>query len=462
MNPIVPVRLSFDDGQQRRDLDLRVDLTASPANNDPEKISARIAQLHGLSASQQEGIRGAICDQLHEYALFLLSCQGKSVGTATIQQSGLHLPTPSQLGHLATASAAAHTGAPAGSVPAQPLIGSLLALAGVHAAPPGASATLAGSAAVSRATTALGSGAGGWGAAPPAGTGPGDSVLHVKRTYMTKRRRLEALAQAGGGGAAAAAAAAAGGRGGGPSTPSKGSAAAATRDSGGSVDDDGNVDYCELCDDAGDLVCCDRCPRSFHLKCLRVRSVPDGEWRCPVCVRSFGAHGEHETEAGAFTGPVVTRLFPGPFLAPHGKRAGVQAELWDILEALRDHEFAPSFLAPVDVDAVPGYAAAVKHPRDLGTIREGMSTGAYGVGSAFDAARVVADLRLVFHNCRWFNKPLSTIWRMADVLFRELETALRDRVALTPAQAARLEQLREAELPPLPPLPPFGGAAAKA
>jgi hypothetical protein len=63
-------------------------------------------------------------------------------------------------------------------------------------------------------------------------------------------------------------------------------------------------------------------------------------------VVSFGAQGEHETEAGAFSGPVVTRLFPGPFLAPNAKRSCF-AELWHTLEALRDHEFAPAFLAPV-------------------------------------------------------------------------------------------------------------------
>ena len=28
-----------------------------------------------------------------------------------------------------------------------------------------------------------------------------------------------------------------------------------------------NHDYCDSCQEGGDLVCCDRCPASFHLQC---------------------------------------------------------------------------------------------------------------------------------------------------------------------------------------------------
>jgi len=177
-------------------------------------------------------------------------------------------------------------------------------------------------------------------------------------------------------------------------------------------------------------------------------------------VRAFGVHGEYESGAATAAGPVVTALFDGPFRAPLARRgASALEELTCIVDTLCDHEFAVPFSTPVDVAAVPGYAAAVKHPRDLGTVREGLRTGGNASSPELDIARVITDLRLVFHNCRLFNKPLSTIWRMADVLFRELETALRDRVALTAAQAARLDALRQAELPPLPALPPFGGGA---
>ena len=66
-------------------------------------------------------------------------------------------------------------------------------------------------------------------------------------------------------------------------------------------------------------------------------------------------------------------------------------------------------------------ASALRVPAPL---RARLASGFYGAGAAFDAPRAAMDVRLVAHNARLFNKPGSTIWRMADVLFRETETAL--------------------------------------
>ena len=40
-------------------------------------------------------------------------------------------------------------------------------------------------------------------------------------------------------------------------------------------------DLCQLCLDAGELLCCDRCPASYHLKCLGLKTLPKGLWYCP-------------------------------------------------------------------------------------------------------------------------------------------------------------------------------------
>ncbi|EFJ41710.1 hypothetical protein VOLCADRAFT_67978 [Volvox carteri f. nagariensis] len=49
--------------------------------------------------------------------------------------------------------------------------------------------------------------------------------------------------------------------------------------------DDGNTENCVLCGVGGSLICCDRCPAAYHLRCIgqTAHSIPDGDWLCPEC-----------------------------------------------------------------------------------------------------------------------------------------------------------------------------------
>ena len=49
--------------------------------------------------------------------------------------------------------------------------------------------------------------------------------------------------------------------------------------------EDGNDNLCYFCEDGGDLVLCDYCPKAFHLKCHvpRLPEVPSGQWKCCEC-----------------------------------------------------------------------------------------------------------------------------------------------------------------------------------
>eukprot|EP00300_Choanocystis_sp_HF-7_P001555 c11254_g1_i2.p1 GENE.c11254_g1_i2~~c11254_g1_i2.p1 ORF type:complete len:445 (+),score=75.54 c11254_g1_i2:1-1335(+) len=48
---------------------------------------------------------------------------------------------------------------------------------------------------------------------------------------------------------------------------------------------DDHDSLCFVCNEGGRLLCCDDCPRAFHLDCVRPRvdQVPEGEWCCAVC-----------------------------------------------------------------------------------------------------------------------------------------------------------------------------------
>ncbi|XP_065060706.1 chromodomain-helicase-DNA-binding protein 5-like isoform X3 [Rhopilema esculentum] len=44
-------------------------------------------------------------------------------------------------------------------------------------------------------------------------------------------------------------------------------------------------EYCKVCKDGGELLCCDYCPGTYHMKCLKPELIglPEGEWKCPHC-----------------------------------------------------------------------------------------------------------------------------------------------------------------------------------
>uniref|UniRef100_A0A8C7CSW3 Chromodomain helicase DNA binding protein 3 n=1 Tax=Oncorhynchus kisutch TaxID=8019 RepID=A0A8C7CSW3_ONCKI len=57
----------------------------------------------------------------------------------------------------------------------------------------------------------------------------------------------------------------------------------------GEVEGDGyetdHQDYCEVCQQGGEIILCDTCPRAYHLVCLEpeLEKAPEGKWSCPHC-----------------------------------------------------------------------------------------------------------------------------------------------------------------------------------
>ncbi|GLT91115.1 hypothetical protein SLE2022_090210 [Rubroshorea leprosula] len=57
---------------------------------------------------------------------------------------------------------------------------------------------------------------------------------------------------------------------------------------------DRSDDACIICADGGDLICCERCPSTFHLNCMGMEKLPQEEWLCPFCVCKYCKSGEGE------------------------------------------------------------------------------------------------------------------------------------------------------------------------
>ncbi|KAL3861735.1 hypothetical protein ACJMK2_007758 [Sinanodonta woodiana] len=50
-------------------------------------------------------------------------------------------------------------------------------------------------------------------------------------------------------------------------------------------EEDEHMEFCRVCKDGGELICCDSCPSAYHPQCCNppLKGVPDGEWHCPRC-----------------------------------------------------------------------------------------------------------------------------------------------------------------------------------
>uniref|UniRef100_A0A8C6YER2 Chromodomain helicase DNA binding protein 3 n=1 Tax=Naja naja TaxID=35670 RepID=A0A8C6YER2_NAJNA len=53
-------------------------------------------------------------------------------------------------------------------------------------------------------------------------------------------------------------------------------------------------DYCEVCQQGGEIILCDSCPRAYHLVCLdpELDKAPQGKWSCPHCEKEGIPNGE--------------------------------------------------------------------------------------------------------------------------------------------------------------------------
>ena len=48
-----------------------------------------------------------------------------------------------------------------------------------------------------------------------------------------------------------------------------------------------HMDVCDFCGKGGNLLCCDSCTCAFHLRCLHLTKIPEGEWYCPYCISEY-------------------------------------------------------------------------------------------------------------------------------------------------------------------------------
>ncbi|KAI4889267.1 hypothetical protein NFI96_013532 [Prochilodus magdalenae] len=159
-----------------------------------------------------------------------------------------------------------------------------------------------------------------------------------------------------------------------------------------------NEDFCAVCLIGGDLLCCDHCPKVFHLACHvpSLLSFPTGDWVCSLCRDVQRPEVEYDCED--------VRLATA--ITPSGLSACDQRKCEKLTLLIYSNILSAPFHEPVSPLA-RHYYQIIKRPMDLSVIRSRLNKSSpshYSSPSEF-----VADVLLMFKNCAKFNYPDSEV-----------------------------------------------------
>ncbi|XP_061900352.1 E3 ubiquitin-protein ligase TRIM33-like [Entelurus aequoreus] len=166
-----------------------------------------------------------------------------------------------------------------------------------------------------------------------------------------------------------------------------------------SKEDDPNEDWCAVCINGGDLLCCDRCPKVFHMKCHvpTIKIFPKGDFLCTFCRSISSPEIEYCDDSKRVKSDKVLNLED-------------QRRCERLLLYIFCHELSVGFREPVP-SSVPNYYRIIKNPMDLTKVKRKLQ-----LRSSQDYSTIqdfVSDMRLVFKNCAKYNE-MSRIIRVYD------------------------------------------------
>ncbi|KAI6652793.1 Protein kinase C-binding protein 1-like [Oopsacas minuta] len=150
-----------------------------------------------------------------------------------------------------------------------------------------------------------------------------------------------------------------------------------------------NDSYCWSCHEGGNVVCCDTCPRVFHLKCAHIDTDPpeDREWLCPICTRlrsSKRRKGETPANLSELLGFVMKKL---------------------------KFEGTEQFQQEVKEEIAPGYRDLVYHPMDLCKIERNISSYETTIHLRY-------EVEWLLHNCIIYNGNKHALTKIAKQIVK--------------------------------------------
>ncbi|XP_018326695.1 E3 ubiquitin-protein ligase TRIM33 [Agrilus planipennis] len=160
--------------------------------------------------------------------------------------------------------------------------------------------------------------------------------------------------------------------------------------------DDPNEDWCAVCMDGGELVCCDKCPKVFHQFChIPNLSVEESDtWQCLLCTN-------------------IADLPPGEI--KEGELETRQRKILEriVLELYCQYEPSLPFREVIGPENIE-YHSIIKKPIALDTIRHKLDWNAINHYTTIDD--FIKDIRLMFKNAYTYNDENTQVYQDAKTL----------------------------------------------
>ncbi|XP_030576464.1 transcription intermediary factor 1-alpha isoform X2 [Archocentrus centrarchus] len=186
-------------------------------------------------------------------------------------------------------------------------------------------------------------------------------------------------------------------------------------------EDDPNEDWCAVCQNGGELLCCDKCPKVFHLSCHipTLNESPSGEWFCSFCRDLLSPEMEYDCDS---KDSPISEKFP-----PVERRKCER-----LLLRLFCNDFSTDFQQPASPSETRRYKELIKTPMDLSIVKRKLESKSKDGESYVSPEGFVADVRLIFFNCAKYYKPTSEVGSaglyLEDYFEEQLKLTYPDRV----------------------------------
>ncbi|XP_053545317.1 tripartite motif-containing protein 66 [Bombina bombina] len=159
-----------------------------------------------------------------------------------------------------------------------------------------------------------------------------------------------------------------------------------------------NEDFCAVCLNGGEMLCCDQCPKVFHLSCHvpALLSFPVGEWVCTLCRSLTKPEVEYDCDNIRYSRECrLEEVVALPNLSDLDQRKCEKLVL-----SLCCNSLSLPFQEPVSPLA-RHYYQIIKRPMDLSIIQRKLQKR--NVPHYSSPEELVFDVRLMFWNCAKFN-----------------------------------------------------------